>query len=299
MTPTRRARRPSHLCGVRWGFTAILGQLITLRALDLVWWRMVIVVSALLLAPRVRRGLGRLPWRLVWRYALAGALVSLHWLSFYAAIKLADASVAATCLALAPAFVALVEPLVARRPFRPLELLLGAAVVPGVALVLGGIPGRMQVGVLVGALSALLVALFGALNKRLAGRADALTVTCVELGAGTLLLTAVALAWPHRGAPLPLPSARDAALLGVLAVACTLVPFALALVALEHLSAYETQLVTNLEAVYAIGMGTLLLGERRELGPAFYLGVAVVLGAVFVHPMVGPRAPPGTPGRGA
>jgi drug/metabolite transporter (DMT)-like permease len=286
MRAERRARLQIHLCVLLWGFTAILGKLITLSALDLVWWRMVTVVVALLSLPRVRRGLRAMPWRTALAYAGAGALVALHWLSFYASIKLADASVAATCIALAPVFLALVEPLVARRPFKPFELLLGVAVVPGVALVLGGVPSRMHVGVAVGALSALLVSLFGAMNKRLIGRADPLTVTCLELAAGTLLLTVIALARPHEGALFPLPGARDCALLLVLAIACTLVPFALSLVALERLSAYEVQLATNLEAVYAIAMGALLLGERRELGGSFYLGVLVVLGAVLAHPLL-------------
>jgi drug/metabolite transporter (DMT)-like permease len=267
-----------------WGFTAILGKLITLSALDLVWWRMVLVVSALLLVPRVRRGLRGLSPRLALSYAAAGALIALHWLSFYAAVKLADASVAATCLALAPVFLAFVEPRIARRSFRPVELMLGVVVVPGVALVLGGIPARMHVGVLLGATSALLVALFGAVNKRLSGRADALTVTCLELGAGTLLLTVLALARAHGGPLFPIPSAHDAGLLLVLSACCTLLPFALSLVALKHLTAYELQLVTNLESVYAITLASLLLGERRELGGTFYLGVSIVLGAVFAYP---------------
>jgi drug/metabolite transporter (DMT)-like permease len=267
-----------------WGFTAILGRLITLSALDLVWWRMVFVVSALLLVPRVRAGVRAMSPRLALSFAGAGALVSLHWVTFYASVKLADASVAATCIALAPVFLAFVEPLVAGRRFRPVELLLGVAVVPGVALVLGGVPTRMHLGVLLGALSAMLVALFGALNKRLIGRADALTMTCVELGAGTVLLTTIACVRWHGGPLFPVPTARDAGLLFLLATGCTLLPFALSLVALKHLTAYEVQLATNLESIYAIVLAALLLGERRELGGTFYAGVAVVLGAVFAYP---------------
>jgi drug/metabolite transporter (DMT)-like permease len=295
MRPAQRAQLQIHFCVFLWGFTAILGKLITLAALPLVWWRMLIVVTVLLFVPRVRKGLGEMPRRLALSYALAGLLVALHWFSFYGAIKLADASVAVTCIALAPIFLAFLEPFIARRPFRPLELLLGVAVVPGVALVLGGIPPRMHVGVLVGALSAMLVALFGALNKRLVGRADALTVTCLELGVGTLLLTALALVLPHSGSSFPIPTAHDAVLLLVLSTACTLLPFALSLVALRHLTAYEVQLATNLEPVYAITLATLLLGERRELGVTFYAGVVIILGVVFAYPaLVRPPRPVGT-----
>jgi drug/metabolite transporter (DMT)-like permease len=295
LRPAAKAQMQIHFCVFLWGFTAILGRLITLSALSLVWWRMLLVVSALLMVPAVRRGLWGMPRRLALSYAGAGFLVALHWLTFYGAIKLADASVAATCIALAPVFLALVEPVIARRPFQPLELLLGVAVVPGVALVLGGVAARMHLGVLVGALSALLVALFGALNKRLVGRADALTITCLELGAGALLLTVLALVRPHAGPPFPIPNLRDAALLIVLAMGCTLLPFALSLVALRHLTAYQAQLATNLEPVYAIALATLLLGERRELGGTFYAGVVVVLGVVFAYPVLArpPRPRPG------
>ena len=287
----RKALLQIHFCVLLWGVTAILGKLITLPALPLVWWRMLIVVAALLLWPRVWRGLRALTPRLVLAYAGVGALVALHWLTFYGAIKLANASVAATCIAMAPAFTAVIEPWVARRPFQWRELLFGLAVLPGVALVAGGVPDGMRVGVAVGAVSALLVAVFGSFNKRLVEHADPLTVTAVELGAGTLLLTLLAPLLPFVAPVLGeshwvVPGLHDATLLLLLSLACTLLPFALALVALRKLSAYTVQLVTNLEPVYAIVLAALLLGEQRELTPLFYLGVAIILGAVFLHPLL-------------
>ena len=92
---TRTAWLQIHLCVVLWGFTAILGKLISLPALPLVWWRMLLVVALLLLLPRVWRGLRAMSARLRWSYAGVGVLVALHWLTFYASIKLSNASVAA------------------------------------------------------------------------------------------------------------------------------------------------------------------------------------------------------------
>ena len=285
----RTAHLQIHFCVLLWGFTAILGKLISLDALPLVWWRMLIVVAVLVLLPKVWRGLRQLDAKQLAGYSLIGALVALHWLTFYGAVKLANASVAATCIALAPAFTAIVEPWLTKRPFKTRELVLGVAVLPGVALVVGGVPDGMRLGVAVGAVSALLVALFGSLNKRMAGRADALTVTALELGAGTLLLTALApllpLLMPALGSTdWVVPDLRDGSLLLVLALVCTLLPFALSLMALRHLSAYTMQLVTNLEPVYAIALAMLLLGEQRELTPAFYAGVALILSVVFYEP---------------
>ncbi|MFC5437769.1 DMT family transporter [Rhodanobacter umsongensis] len=286
MQPVNQARLQIHFCVLLWGFTAILGKLITLPALPLVWWRMLLVVAALLLMPKVWRGLRAMPPRLLLAYAGIGVLVSLHWLSFYAAIKLSNASVGATCIALGPVFLAFIEPWIARRRFDTRELLIGAAVVPGVMMVVGGVPHDMRPGIAVGVLSALFVALFGSLNKRLVEHGDPLTVTCIELGTGTIFLTALAPLLPHTGPAFVLPNLHDALLLLALSFGCTLLPFALALVALRHLSAFGTQMVTNLEPVYAIVLAILLLGEQHQLDRWFYAGVVVILAAVFVHPLL-------------
>ena len=290
-SPHAKALLQIHFCVLLWGFTAILGKMITLPALPLVWWRMLLVVAVLALLPSVWRGVRAMSLRTTLAYAGIGALVALHWLTFYGAVKLANASVAATCIALAPAFTAVVEPWLTRRPFSLRELAFGLAVLPGVALVVGGVPHGMRTGIAVGALSALLVALFGSLNKRMVDGGDPLTITAVELGAGTLLLTLLAPLMPtlfpaFAGDLLILPNLHDGALLLILAMVCTLLPFALSLVALRHLSAYGVQLVTNLEPVYAIMLAIVLLGEQRELTPLFYLGVAIILVAVFLHPLL-------------
>lgn len=289
MSPHTRALLQIHFCVLLWGFTAILGKLISLPALGLVVWRMLLVVATLLLLPRVWRGLRALPPRMLATYAGIGVLVALHWLSFYAAIKLANASVAATCMALAPAFLAVVEPAITGRRFQPRELLLGVALIPGVALVVGAVPEAMRLGIAIGVVSALLAAVFGACNKRHVEGTDALTMTTVELGAGGLFLALLALAWPPLGPPLPLPGSQDLLLLLVLALVCTLLPFALSLLALRQLSAYSAQLAVNLEPVYAILLAIPLLGEQRELGPAFYAGVAIVLAAVLLQPWISGR----------
>ena len=286
MTPAAKAQWQMHACVVLWGFTAILGKAITLPAMALVVWRMGLVAAALMLVPRVWRGMAALPARLLLTYAGIGALVALHWLTFYGAIKLANASVAVTCIALATVFVPMVEPWITGRRFAPRELLLGVAVVPGVALVVGGVPAGMRLGILVGTVSAVLVAFFGALNKRYVERADPLTVTFVELGAGGLILALLTPLLPWFGSPLVMPGFNDAVLLLVLALVCTLLPFALSLVALRHMSAFSAQLAVNLEPIYAIVLAVLLLNEQRELGGMFYAGVAIILAGVFAHPLL-------------
>jgi drug/metabolite transporter (DMT)-like permease len=149
--------------------------------------------------------------------------------------------------------------------------------------VVGGTPGGMRAGIAVGILSALLVAIFGALNKRYVERGEPLVVTGLELAAGTLFLTLVALAVGGEATALGVPDTHDMVLLLVLAIACTLIPFAISLVALRNLSAFSAQLAVSLEPVYAVFLAILLLNEQRELSLQFYLGLAIILASVFAH----------------
>jgi drug/metabolite transporter (DMT)-like permease len=283
MTPANKALLQIHGCVVIWGFTAILGKLISLPAFALVWWRMLIVVAALGLVPAFWRGLRKLDARTIAIFSGIGALVAVHWVTFYGAIKLSNASVAATCMAVAPIFMSVVEPLVTGRRFDPRALLIAIAAVPGVMLVVGGTPAGMRIGVAVGVLSALLVAFFGALNKRYVERGEPLAVTGLELAAGTAFLSLIAVACGGDMASLHLPDLRDTLLLLALSIVCTLVPFALSLVALRNLSAFSTQLAVSLEPVYAVVLAIILLGEQRELGLEFYLGLVIILASVFAH----------------
>jgi drug/metabolite transporter (DMT)-like permease len=290
-TATRTAWLQIHFCVMLWGFTAIIGKLISLPALPLVWWRMLLVVALLMLLPRVWRGLRAMSARLRWSYAGVGVLVALHWLTFYASIKLSNASVGATCMALATVFTALIEPVMTGKRLSKREVGLGIAVIPGVALVAGGVPGDMLIGVVVGTISALFVACFSSLNKRLVEHSDALSVTALEMAAGVAAMTVIApltglLSPAFGGDPFVLPDLHDGLYLVALAVVCTLLPFALSLMALRHLSAFGSQLAINLEPVYAIALAILLLGEQRELTPQFYLGVAIILGVVLAYPLL-------------
>jgi drug/metabolite transporter (DMT)-like permease len=272
-----------HFCVILWGFTAILGRTITLQALPLVWWRMIVVTAAVMLLPGFWQGLSRMSPRLLGIFAGIGVVVTAHSIAFYASIKMANASVAATCMAVAPVFVAFVEPALTRRRFDVRELFFGFVMIPGVALVVGGTPSGMHSGIAVGILSAFFAAVFSVLNKRFIAEASPLAVTGLEMAAGAVCLVFLS--------PRVVPSTQDALLLLALAIGCTLIPFALSLVALRHLSAFSSSLAVNMEPVYAIVLAILLLGEQRELTLSFYAGVAIIIGAVFVHARTPTKAP--------
>lgn len=272
-----------HFCVLLWGFTAILGKLISLATIPLVFWRVLLVFACLLAWPPVWRQLARVQRRDLGVGIGAGILLTLHWLCFYGAVKLANASVAVTSIALAPVFLAFAEPFLLRQGFVPREALFALVSLGGVVLVVGGIPAGMLAGFALGALCAFFVAIFGIVNKDLTMRVPALALTAIEMGTGVVLLGGLLPAWPRLGVAFGWPGRSDLVLLLVLAGACTLVPFALSMVALRRLSAFTAQLAVNLEPVYGIVLAVLFLGEGAQLRWPFYLGVAVILGAVLLH----------------
>jgi drug/metabolite transporter (DMT)-like permease len=282
----RKAFWQIHFCVLLWGFTAILGKLITLPAQSLVVWRMLLVSVFLAVLPRVWRGLRVLPPRLIAIYAGIGVIVALHWLTFYGAIKLANASVAVSCLALGSIFTAIIEPMLTGKPHARSEILLGLMVIPGVYLLIGGVPLSMHLGIAVGIISSLLTAVFATLNKRYVHEADPESVTFIEMSVGALALAGASALYFGVDATFIRPDLYNFSFLLVLAILCTLLPFIISLHALRHISAFSTQLALNLEPVYAIVIAALWLREYQELTPQFYAGVAVILSAVFVQPLL-------------
>jgi drug/metabolite transporter (DMT)-like permease len=289
MAPARRALYQVHLCVLLWAFTAILGRMMSLSAAQIVAWRLLLVFALLATLPRVWRAWRDIPGPMRARYAGIGAVVAAHWLAFYGAIKLSNASVATICLAVAPVAITLFEPLIHGARIRVRDLGLGIAVVPGVVLIAGGIPPGMMRGLALGLVAAVLGAAFMSLNKRWGGERDALAVTALEMGAGLALVLA-ALPWLPGGGTLQVPEARDLLLLLALATTCTILPFALSLVALREVSAFTMQLAINLEPIYAIAIAAVFLGESRELAATFYLGAAIVIAAVLAQGWLGARS---------
>jgi drug/metabolite transporter (DMT)-like permease len=272
-----------HLCVLLWGFTAILGKLITLSAIPLVFWRVLIVSLCLLFWLPIWQQMARMTRRDLGITVLNGAIITIHWLFFYGAIKAANASVAATCLALAPVFLSIIEPLWRKQAFVARDLMIAFMALPGVALVVGGVPSEMMTGLFFGVMAALLAAIFSLISKGLAVRVPALCLTTVQMSTGAVLLGLLIPFWTLLGDGFSLPQQQDLFWLVILAIACTLVPFTLANVALRKISAFSVQLAVNLEPVYTILLAALLLGEGAELGWTFYAGVTLILGAVLWH----------------
>lgn len=274
---TTRAYLELHLAVFLWGFTAILGDIIELPALTLVWWRVLLTSLSLIAfvrAGKIMKDMGR---RQVLIFAGLGCIVAVHWVTFYGAIKLANASVGLICMATTSLFSSIVEPLITGRRFLWYELLLGLFILPGIYLIVEGVDSSMTIGILVGLTSALLVAIFTSFNKKYVEAADPQRITFIELTAGTLFLTPLL---PFAGGDF-MPQPIDWFYLIILAIICTAFTNFLFLRALKKLSAFAANLTVNLEPVYGICLAYFLLNDAEELTPTFYVGTGVILIAVF------------------
>ncbi|MEM8583226.1 MAG: DMT family transporter [Bacteroidota bacterium] len=273
-----------HLAVFLWGFTAILGDWISLNAVSLVWWRVLLTSLSLVVLAQV----GRLyrDWGRQKLLVLSGIglLIGLHWICFYGSIKLANASIALVCMATTSLFSSLLEPWIVKRPFVWLELVVGVFILPGIYLIAGDLEGNMLLGVLVGLAGAFLAALFSCLNKAHSTELNPQRVTFVELGAASLFIP---LFFPFLPAETSFwPSSEDWPLLIILALLCTTLTFILSLRALRRLSAFATNLTINLEPVYGIMLAFFLLDDAQELDGRFYWGAAVILLGVFGYPVL-------------
>mgnify|MGYP000173834971 CR=1 FL=1 len=289
LTEERRAYLELHIAVLLFGLTAILGDLIQLTALVLVWWRVLLTSGSLLPFVKVRQLYTDLGAGLFWRFAGIGVLVALHWVTFYGAIKLSNASICLVCMATTSFFTSFLEPLIVKRPFRWYELLLGILIIPGMALVVTNIRTDMMWGVVAGLASAFLAATFATFNKKYLAQHHPPRITFLELSSAWVFLSFVLggmlMAGTDVGALWP-ASSQDWVYMLILAFLCTNLAYTLSLRALRHLSAFASNLTINLEPVYGIVLAWLLLNEQEELSPGFYWGVVVILLTVFSYPVI-------------
>jgi len=289
MTSTQRAYFELHVAVFLFGFTAILGDLIQLSALLIVWWRVLLTSLSLALIVRVVRLFKRLHWRKTLTFMGIGVIVAVHWVTFYGAIKLSNASIGVVAMATTSFFTSLLEPLIMRQKIKWYELGLGLLIVPGMALIVNSTDFSMLTGLAVGLLSALLAALFAILNKKLITHTDERSITFLEMSSACLFLTIVIpiYAWT-TDTPLSIlpPTLTDWGYLIILALVCTTFAYVLALRSLQHLSAFASNLSINLEPVYGILLALVLLNENEELDTGFYLGAGIIVIAVFSYPLL-------------
>ncbi len=285
-----------HFTVLLWGLTAILGKAIEVNAFALVFYRLVLVT---LLAAAVmvrRRDSFRVTARGLARFALIGLFVAIHWWTFYACIKVAGVAVAVLCLSTIPFFTALIEPLFFARKVRASELIIGLLVVAGAVVLVRTETHASARGLALGLASALFSAAFGAWNGVVAKQETPARLTFFELGAAAVANGLVFAALPAAFvAPWAL-GARNAGLLLVLAVFCTLLPWLLNVRVLRVLTPFTVAVAITLEPVYSVLLAYLIFPQSERLGLRFYLGAGSLVALVLVNALVKNRHRARVPG---
>jgi drug/metabolite transporter (DMT)-like permease len=279
----KRAYLFMHIAIVLWGFTAIFGKLISLDEGLLVWYRMLFsaLTTGLYLA---FTGGVKIPGRThVLHLSGIGGLIMLHWITFYGAIKASNVSVAISCFSSVALFTAILEPLLSGKLPRTKELLLGIAVSLGVYTIFSGAELHGK-GILLSLISAFLASLFTIFNKRISKAHTPGMISFIELSAGFLFLSACLPAWfGLNNSSFSVPGPEDLLYLILLSAFCTTLAFTLSLAALRYIDAFTMNLSVNLEPLYSILLAMWLFSEHELLGPRFYTGSAIILGAVVFH----------------
>lgn len=230
-----------------------------------------------------------------------GGIVCAHWLTFYGSIKIGNSvSVTLACLGSASFFTSIIEPLIMSKKWAKSEITSGIIVIFGVVFISLSLPSDNSesqyypAAIGLGVLSAALAALFSTLNKRFIEDADPLSISTIEMLSGGILLT-LFLSVTNPSALLNFPKldpssfswnhlqngSLDLLWIVLLAVLCTNLTFYLATIALKQLTAFTTNLTVNLEPVYGIVLGIIIFQENQDLNFQFYLGTAIILGAIF------------------
>lgn len=282
-----------HWIVLLWGFTAILGRLIALPAAELVFYRAGLTAAVLFALLGWRGPSVRLPWRATALLLGTGLLIGLHWTLFFLSAKISNVSVCLVALATTALWTSLLEPLMVRgRRVKAQEILLGVVVIVAMAGIFGA-GFRYWPGFLVGMGAALAGTVFSIVNGRLAGRFHHQVIASYEI-AGACLFCGLAVALPAWCFPARFSmelglTGLDWLWLLLLSGVCTVYAYAEYLELLKRVSVFTISLAVNLEPVYGMILAALLFQEHQVLGPRFYGGALVILGAVAAHPFLDRR----------
>src|SRR5689334_6242469 len=154
-----------HTAVFLWGFTGILGRLISLNEGWLVWWRMLFTATTLWMYFFFSKQIQKVSLKDFLKIASIGTILSMHWLLFYGSIKYSNVSIALTCLATTGLLSAIVEPLFFKRRINISEIVLGAFALIGIVIIYFS-NLQFSIGIYIGLLSSLATVIVSVLNKR-------------------------------------------------------------------------------------------------------------------------------------
>lgn len=268
-----------------WGFTAVLGALISLEAIPLVWYRMLLATCFVFLFLVYKKENLKFSPRTLGKFAFAGILIALHWLTFFGAIKASNVSVTLAVLSTGAFFTSLLEPLLYGRKIIFYEVMFGLMVVVGLYIIFD-VEASYTMGILLALISAFLSALFSVINGKYVLEHKASTISFYELLFGVIGTSAYLALAGKFTIEFFTVSAHDWIYLIILASACTAYAFIASIHVMKWISPYTVMLTINMEPVYGIILALIVLGDAENMSPQFYYGAAIILLTVIANGII-------------
>ncbi len=265
-----------------WGFTAVLGKLISVGALSLVWYRMSLAVALTLIYIGFKKYSLKVPAKTLRLLLVGGLVITLHWLTFFKAIKVSNVSVALATMSTGAFFAAVLEPIWYRRKFIGYEIVFGLIVIVGLYIMLH-VETIFVEGIILALISAFLSATFTLINGKLIQLERPSVISVYELGSGVLFLSVYLGITGKFTSDFFQLSQNDWLFILILASVCTAYAFIASVKVMKYISPYTVMLSINLEPVYGILLAYFILGESEKMEPLFYLGAFVILATVLAN----------------
>jgi len=265
-----------------WGFTAVLGALISIGATALVWYRMLIASLVIFVYIKIKGISLRAKGKTLLGLAGVGVLIALHWLTFFGAVKIANVSITLVMMSTGAFFTSILEPIFYKRKIIWYELVFGLLVIGGLYLIFE-VETRYTEGIIVALISALLAALFTLFNGKYAKKHDSVMISFYELLTGALFITVFLAVTNRFDASFFQVQQTDWIYLIILATVCTAYAFIASVKVMKHLTPYTIMLTTNMEPVYGIILAFLILGDAEQMNTGFYFGAILILLTVILN----------------
>lgn len=261
-----------HLAVFLFGLAGLFGKLLNIPATAIVLGRTSVAALVLAAVLLLRRGRSPVRFRPGVTLIPSGALLALHWFTFFHSIKISSVSTGLLSFATFPVFVTFLDPLFSKHRIRPLDLGFALMVFIGLFLVIPtfDFSNRFFVGALWGLASAVTFALLTLFNRRFVAEIDPAIVGFFQNFWAAVCLSAY---WPQ----LIRIQASDVGLILVLGVFCTALAHTLFIASLKTVRPQLASVTAGLEPVYGILTALLFLGEhprmRELIGGALIIAV--------------------------
>ena len=271
-----------HLIVFIWGFTAILGALITITADALVWYRMLFAAVFLALFLVIKKKSFRISLKSFLKMIFVGLLIAVHWIFFFKAIHVSNVSITLSVFSLGAFFASLLEPLFYGRKVLWYEVFFGIVIIAGLALIM-----KVEINYLDGMLYALasiiLGVLFTLMNGKLIAVHDPTVISFYEFLAGVTFITIYFLFQGKFTIDFFILTTNNWTLILILASVCTAYAFTASVKVMQKLTPYTVMLTTNLEPVYGIILAYFILGGKEKMSFEFYIGALIIVITVLLN----------------